>query len=117
MARGLQLLVAGALGGAGQDADADRVLEEAARWQPAGKHVYCHELMLDLVLGLQGLSGQMSRDEVKRWRSWLRDNRARATDAVRDPDDRKPALVDAASWVRHFAKHPRSFLRSYVLNR
>lgn len=31
---------------------------------------------------------------------------AATTDAVRDPDDRMPALVDAASWLRHFAKHP-----------
>jgi hypothetical protein len=28
-----------------------------------------------------------------------------------------PALVDAAAWVRHFARHPRSFVRSFVLNR
>lgn len=117
VARGLPLPYVIALRAAGQDAEADRVLDEAARWVPTGKHVYCHKLMLDLVLGLQGLSGQMSRDEVAGWRAWFRDNRARATDAVRDPDDRMPALVDAAAWVRHFAKHPRSSFRSYVLNR
>ena len=42
---------------------------------------------------------------------------ATATDAVRDPDDRMPAVIDAASWVQHFAKHPRSFVRDFVLNR
>jgi hypothetical protein len=73
--------------------------------------------MLDLVLGLQGLSGQMTRTEVKRWRDWYQRHRATATDAVRDPDDQMPALVDAAQWVRHFARHPRSFVRSFVLNR
>ena len=40
-----------------------------------------------------------------------------ATDAVRDPDDRMPTLVDAAQWAAHFAKHPRSFVKSFVLNR
>ncbi len=117
VARGLPLPYVIALRAAGKDAEADAALDVAARWVPGGKHVYCHELMLDLVLGLQGLSGQMTRAEVQRWRTWLRENRARATDAVRDPDDRMPALVDAASWLRHFAKHPRSFVRSYVLNR
>jgi hypothetical protein len=92
-------------------------LATAAAWKSTGQEVYCHKTMLDLVLGLQGLSGQMSRDDVRHWRRWYADHRATATDAVRDPDDRRPALVDAASWVQHFAKHPRSFGRSFVLNR
>jgi predicted ATP-grasp superfamily ATP-dependent carboligase len=100
--------------------ETDRVAEELARaraWRATGKDVYCHKTMLDLVLVLQGMSGQMSRDDVRRWRTWYSVHRAGATDAVRDPDDRMPAVVDAAQWVRHFAKHPRSFVRSYVLNR
>lgn len=101
----------------GKKDEAARELAEAAAWKGSGKYVYCHEIMLNLVLSLQGLSGQMSRDEIRTWRTWLRDNRDRATDAVLDADDRKPALVDTASWVKHFAKHPRSFVRSYVLNR
>ena len=73
--------------------------------------------MLDLVLGLQGLSGQMSRADVRHWRAWYRGHRASVVDAVRDPEDRMPALIDTAQWVHHFAKHPRSFVRSFVLNR
>jgi predicted ATP-grasp superfamily ATP-dependent carboligase len=92
-------------------------LATATAWKSTGQEVYCHKTMLDLVLGLQGLSGQMSRDDVRHWRRWYADHRATATDAVRDPDDKRPALVDAASWVQHFAKHPRSFVRSFVLNR
>lgn len=92
-------------------------LEKAQAWRPTGHEVYCHKTMLDLVLTLQGISGQMSRDEVKRWRRWYQENRSGVTDAVRDPEDRMPALIDTAQWVRHFAKHPRSFVRSYVLNR
>jgi predicted ATP-grasp superfamily ATP-dependent carboligase len=95
----------------------DAELACAAAWKSTGQEVYCHKTMLDLVLGLQGLSGQMSKDDVRHWRRWYADHRATATDAVRDPDDKRPALVDAASWVQHFAKHPRSFVRSFVLNR
>ncbi|MBX3203894.1 MAG: carbamoyl-phosphate synthase [Labilithrix sp.] len=97
-----------------------RVRAEVARaadWRPRGDEVYCHKTMLDLVLGLQGLSGQMTRAEVRRWRAWYAAHRSSATDAVRDRDDRMPALVDAAEWVRHFARHPRSFVTNFVLNR
>ncbi|MBX3201101.1 MAG: carbamoyl-phosphate synthase [Labilithrix sp.] len=98
----------------------DRVREAVARaaaWAARGDEVYCHKTMLDLVLGLQGLSGQMTRAEVRRWRAWYTRHRSGATDAVRDADDRMPAVVDAAEWVRHFARYPRSFVRSFVLNR
>jgi D-aspartate ligase len=92
-------------------------LEAARAWRGAGGEVYCHKTMLDLVLTLQSISGQMSRRDVRQWRNWYREHRPVATDAVRDPDDRVPALVDAAAWARHFARHPRSFVRSFVLNR
>jgi predicted ATP-grasp superfamily ATP-dependent carboligase len=92
-------------------------LERARSWRATGEEVYCHKTMLDLVLTLQGMSGQMSKDDVRHWRRWYADHRSTATDAVRDPDDRIPAVIDAASWVQHFAKHPRSFVRSFVLNR
>ena len=92
-------------------------LERARAWQSRGLEVYCHKTMLDLVLGLQGLSGQMTRDEVRRWRAWYATHEPTATDAVRDSDDRMPAIVDTAQWVRHFARHPRSFIRSFVMNR
>jgi D-aspartate ligase len=86
---------------------------------PPSRDVYCHKTMLDLVLVLQRLSGRMSGDEVERWRGWhRRAMRANAaTDAVRDPADRVPALVDTGRWIVDFARHPRSFVNSFVLNR
>ncbi len=101
--------------------DDTKALEEemasARAWKATGQEVYCHKTMLDLVLTLQGLSGQMSRDDVRHWRQWYADHESTATDAVRDPDDRMPAVVDTAQWVQGFARHPRSFVRSFVLNR
>lgn len=92
-------------------------MEAAQAWKATGDEVYCHKTMLDLVLGLQGLSGQMTAEEVKRWRQWYKRHKKTATDAVRDEDDKMPAVIDAAQWVSHFARHPRSFVRSFVLNR
>lgn len=117
IARGLALPEMVLHAARGDAAALAEVMDRARAWTPRGDEVYCHKTMLDLVLGLQGLSGQMSRDEVAGWRAWYAGHRGSVTDAVRDPGDRVPALVDAALWARHFASHPRSFVRSFVLNR
>ena len=117
VARGLALPLLVWHAARGDDAREREELDRAWAWKATGDEVYCHKTMLDLVLGLQGLSGQMSRDEVRHWRRWYADHEASATDAVRDPKDRLPSVIDSAAWIRHFAKHPRSFVRSFVLNR
>jgi D-aspartate ligase len=91
------------------------VLAGSSAWKSQGDEVYCHKTIFDLVLVLQRLSGQMTKDEVSRWRTWYATHRP--TDAVRDPDDRMPAVIDATQWVGHFIRHPRSSLLGYVLNR
>ncbi|HSO36065.1 MAG TPA: hypothetical protein VLT33_26240, partial [Labilithrix sp.] len=117
IARGLRLPLLVLHAAAGDRSALSEEMERAQAWKATGHEAYCHKTMLDLVLTLQGLSGQMSRADVRHWRTWYSEHRRAATDAVRDPDDRKPALVDAAQWVQHFARHPRSFVRSFVLNR
>ena len=47
-----------------------------------------------------------------RHRRWMAEHRV--TDAVFDGKDPFPALIDAASHVEQFARHPRSFLRSLM---
>ena len=117
IARGLPLPMLVLQSAKGAHTEVDALLDRARAWQPTGSEAYCHKTMLDLVLTLQGMSGQMTRDEVRSWRTWHRDRRDAVTDAVRDKGDPMPAVVDAAMWAQHFAKHPRSFVRSFVLNR
>lgn len=117
IARGLPLPMLVWYAAHGDDARVHEELSRARAWQRSGDEVYCHKTMLDLLLTLQSLSGTMSRGDVKRWRQWYADHRDAATDAVRDPDDRMPTVIDTVQWVQHFAKHPRSFMRSFVLNR
>jgi D-aspartate ligase len=101
----------------GENAQVANEIAKARAWRRLGNERYCHKSMFDLMLALQGMSGRMSRVDVKRWRSWYSEHRAVVTDAVRDPNDRLPSVIDSALWVHHFAKHPRSFVLSYVLNR
>jgi predicted ATP-grasp superfamily ATP-dependent carboligase len=101
----------------GEDDRVADLLARARAWRAGGAERYCHKAMLDLVLFVQGLSGEMSRVDVRRWRTWHVRHAETVTDAVSDPDDRLPSFVDAAQWLGHFARHPRSFVRSYVLNR
>jgi predicted ATP-grasp superfamily ATP-dependent carboligase len=117
IARGLPLPMLVWHSARGED---ERVASELARaraWRSTGDEAYCHKTMLDVLLTLQGLSRQMSRGDVKRWREWYVNHRDAVTDAVRDPDDQMPMVIDTAQWVQHFAKHPRSFVRSFVFNR
>jgi predicted ATP-grasp superfamily ATP-dependent carboligase len=115
VARGLELPMSVWRASRGQ---APAIAEHAVHAHPDGE-IYCHRRLLDLTLAAQRLSRRMSRDEVTRWRGWHeRATRAgTATDAVRDPADRAPALVDGARWVADFARHPRSFVNGFVLNR
>jgi predicted ATP-grasp superfamily ATP-dependent carboligase len=101
----------------GDTAALGAALDEADRAGMGTGPAYVHRTMLDLVLTLQGASRQMSPRDIKHWRGWLRDHKHALTDAVRYPGDPMPAMIDAAQWVKHFAKHPRSFVRSFVLNR
>lgn len=92
-------------------------VDRARSWRGIGREVYCHKKMFDLVLFLQGISGQMSKEDLRKWRAWYANHRDVATDALHDPEDRLPSLIDTASWVRVFARHPRAFVRGFVMNR
>jgi predicted ATP-grasp superfamily ATP-dependent carboligase len=119
VARGLPLPLLVWHAARGERSRVNEELERARAWRESGNEIYCHKRMLNLVLTLQRISGRMSGDDVKRWRSWHRQaTRIKAaTDAVHDRDDRMPAAVDTARWMADFAKHPRSFVNSFVLNR
>jgi D-aspartate ligase len=102
-----------------EQAQLEAELRRSREWQPSGGEVYCHKAMLDLIFTLQRGSRRISRRDVREWRAWhARAELAKAaTDAVRDPQDHLPARVDTLKWLVKFARHPRSFARTFVLNR
>jgi D-aspartate ligase len=115
MARGLPLPLVIWHAANKDEAALARVLDRASAWKSRGNEAYCHKTIFDLMLALQGRSGQMTKAEVSRWRTWYVTHQP--TDAVRDPIDRMPAVVDAAQLAGDFIRYPNSFLRDYVLNR
>ena len=117
IARGLPLPLLVSLAARGERQALHAALARAHAWTPSGSEIYVHKRMFDFILRLQGLSGAMSRTEVRSWRQWYAAHRTRATDAVHDPDDGRPTLADTALWLQSFTKHPRSFVRSFVMNR
>ena len=76
--------------------------------------VYCHKMALDMLLRTQRVSGAMPAEEARDWRAWWRDHAA--IDAVLDEEDWAPAAIDWFNRLTGYARHPRSFLRSVVLN-
>jgi hypothetical protein len=91
--------------------------DEARRFRSSGRHAYCHGFMLEVMLRAQRLSGRLDTDDVARWRRWYADHQDHLTDAVADADDRAPWGVDVAQNLALFARHPRSFVRTIVLDR
>ena len=80
-----------------------------------GRSVYSHGLLFELLVRGQLVTGRMSVHEGRRWRTWRREHRGDAVDAVSDEDDPLPRLFDTLRIVRQMATQPRSFARQYWL--
>jgi predicted ATP-grasp superfamily ATP-dependent carboligase len=77
---------------------------------------YCHRFILEVMLRAQGLSGRLTDGDLGEWRYWLASREGKLTDAVADRGDPAPRLVDVVAHVSHYARHPRAFVRSMVLD-
>jgi predicted ATP-grasp superfamily ATP-dependent carboligase len=117
IARDLPLAYLTWLGALGEDQALAAELSRAAAWREGRGYVYCNRFFLNLMVSLQGLSGRMTREEVRGWQRWLRDSsdRALAFDSMDAPGDRLPALVSAVRDLWRAARYPRSFLRQMVI--
>jgi predicted ATP-grasp superfamily ATP-dependent carboligase len=93
-----------------------REVQAARAWRGRGE-VFCNRIALEMLLNLQRLSGALPVDEARQWRRWLEDHRAVSVDPLIDSDDLVPTAMELAQILYGSARHPRSFLRSMVLNR
>ncbi|MDP1824229.1 MAG: carbamoyl-phosphate synthase [Archangium sp.] len=115
-ARGLNHALLAWAGARGDSAGVASLMNTARAWRSRGDEAYCYRGLLELVMKLQRVSGRMSLAQVRHWRTWLGQHRAHLVDAIWSGEDPMPTLVDSAHWVEHMVRHPRSFVRQYVLN-
>jgi predicted ATP-grasp superfamily ATP-dependent carboligase len=79
--------------------------------------VFANRRTLNLLLTAQRISGVLTEEEARTWVEWYAENQAHCIDPVVDEDDSWPGRLDLAQMVRHSLRHPRTFLRTVVLNR
>jgi predicted ATP-grasp superfamily ATP-dependent carboligase len=115
--RGLPLPRLAYADAAGDEAGLAALVAAARAPRPPRGQVYCHRFLFELMLDGQRLSGHLDAAGARRWRRWWDEHRAAATDAVADPGDQLPWGADVVSHLASFARHPRSFVRSMVLDR
>lgn len=117
LARGLPLVTLAYQEARGHGDQVERLLRDANDWpaQTDASPVYVHRNAMELMLRWQEASGAMGEDDVRHWRDWI--SAHAQVDAVTAPDDWAPALVDLVSRLAGYARHPRAFVRSVVLNR
>jgi len=110
MARGMPLPYLAYLDATGQHDALSRAVLEAQAESSSGATAYAHTLLLSLVIAGQTLGRHAGLGIPEPWARWLKQNRL--ADAVFDRHDPFPAVLDAAAHLEHFARHPRSFVRS-----
>lgn len=94
----------------------DELSVELSRYAlgPRAPRSYVQKLPTRLLLLTQRLSGRMSAEECRKWRSYLNSRDELVTDPVSPIDDPKPWIGEFFALLRGFLRHPRAFLRSFL---
>jgi len=114
IARGMPLPLLAHLAASGDHAALARQVEKAQvdlTNGGTGARAFTYGLHFGELLLTHALTGAISWKEARHWRRWRASHRGHLVDAVHDPHDGMPSLVDAALHLAHNGRHPRSFLR------
>jgi D-aspartate ligase len=117
MRRGMQLPLLAYFQALGDEAALRSLVSQSASTSADAPHMHMHRLGLEMLLRLQRFAGAFGADEAAEWRTWQAAAGANASDAVRDRDDLKPSLVDAAATVYSQLRYPTDLLRTTVAHR
>ena len=90
---------------------------QATRGHENGTAAFCNHFGAGILLGGQRLAGKASKEELSRWLHWYGAHRSGIIDPAIEGHDLLPWCVDVVSQVYWFARHPRSFLNTMVLDR
>jgi len=111
IARGMdtpRMVYAGATGNSEELAD---LISAIPRRDEGGSMIYCNRFGLSLTLAGQRVFGSMRTEEARRWREWTKVSCGNVVDAIRDPDDPRPALVDMTLQVFRSARYANTFVK------
>lgn len=111
IARGMPLPVMTAFAATGQREKLAQVVREAQREPETGATAFTYGIQLHELLVAQTLVGTMTLRESRSWLEWKHRHAGALVDAVNDPLDRAPYLVDLAGTVASTARHPLRFLK------
>lgn len=116
LARGMPLASLAYLAALGRHDEVRRAAEACMRAPDGPARMYVHRFQLEVLLRAERLAGRMSRADARRWRERLAARNGEVVDAVMDRNDWRPALVEFASQLYSYARHPRAFLHQVVLD-
>jgi predicted ATP-grasp superfamily ATP-dependent carboligase len=109
--RGLPLPWMAYLGALGDDAGLAAAMREVKERTLEGPpHLYVHQMPTRLLLAMQGLAGNMTRQERAGWRRFVR-SAGTLSDPSMQAGDRMPWVADYLMHLTTFLRHPRSFLQ------
>ena len=75
---------------------------------------FCNRFGLATMVKLRRVLRTISRQDAARWLDWSRGSNGIIIDAVKDPYDAVPSVVDAAQYLLRALRHPRDFIRQYA---
>lgn len=111
LARGMPLPLMTAFAATGQREKLAAVVREAQREPATAATAFTYGIQLYELLAAQTLTGRMPLHESRSWLEWRQRHAGKLVDAVNDPDDRRPWLVDLAGTAALTARHPLRFLK------
>jgi len=116
IARGMPLPLMSTLAALGEE---ERLADAVAQAQRDPKKIdaFTYAFQFRELLVSQTLTGTMKASESLEWWRWYRAHRSSLVDAVRDSDDRMPALVDDAWSAAKRLRHPLTFVKRVALDR
>jgi D-aspartate ligase len=111
IARGLPLPTLFYEGALGNDEGVTAAIAAAKDWDGSGPQAFCNRSRMSLMVGLRRILGTMPRQEARRWRDWYEADAEMVIDAVADPGDPRPRVLDLLLQLYSSIRHPRAFLR------
>lgn len=112
IARGLPLPTLACLGALDEKAELRRAVANALCARDDQPTVFYDRFTLRAMLAAMYMTSRISRDDLAHWRSWAKQNEARAIDVVAAKGDPMPRVIHALSETFLGVKAIRRFLRS-----